>query len=196
MSLTPSSVCDGYHLLWPLPPDEWLPCWSQRHHMRQNKKLMNLIIRRSRMVDKSAFDSNSSVPRRFLVFLKDIHQNHWWQKNSQKNKKFAVLNNFYQVSGETLPDMKYIFAYLQSKIIFGKSKQILAKDNMKWQTIRLDVWWHMKEIRYLSYLVPVFPWRYMKTGLPSLKLFWYQAKSFPCASFHWLSGTVCLWAFW
>lgn len=47
-------------------------------------------------------------------------------------------------------------------------------------------------IHYLQYLLPVFPWRYMNTGLPSLKLFWYQSKSFPCASFHRLSGTVCL----
>lgn len=40
--------------------------------------------------------------------------------------------------------------------------------------------------------MPVFPWRYMNTGLPSVKLFWYQSTSFPCASFHSLSGTVCL----
>jgi len=34
-----------------------------------------------------------------------------------------------------------------------------------------------------SYLEPVFPWRYMKTGLPSLRAFWYHAGSLPCASF-------------
>lgn len=47
-------------------------------------------------------------------------------------------------------------------------------------------------INYLPYLLPVFPWRYMNTGLPSVKLFWYHSNSFPCASFHSLSGTVCL----
>lgn len=48
------------------------------------------------------------------------------------------------------------------------------------------------KMQYLSYLVPAFPWKYMKTGFPLLKVLWYHAKSFPCASFHRLAGTVCL----
>lgn len=79
-----------------------------------------------------------------------------------------------------------------NKLVFEKIK----KQNTRLAGWRVYYLLHQEpaitHMNYLSDLEPVFPWRYMKTGLPSLKLLWYHAKSFPCASFHWRSGTVCL----
>lgn len=49
-----------------------------------------------------------------------------------------------------------------------------------------------EKLHHSPYLAFVFPCKYMKTGFPSLNVFSYHARSFPWASFHWLSGTVCL----